>query len=174
MARRAITIVLLGLVTLCHPALAVAASSSSHLVVVLEGRRIDPRTTSLYHCHDLDHPVITCFRSRSVVEAIVGQRWSTGARVHGRTNVIGATSYIRVFVHASYQGSSIYLAADYENLADIGWNDVISSYRVQNNGSGVLYEHAGYWGTADLFCCNQLVPYVGDAMNDRISSTDRS
>lgn len=47
------------------------AGGRDHIRAVLEGQPIRARDVSRYHCHDLEYPVIRCFRNASDRDADV-------------------------------------------------------------------------------------------------------
>ena len=149
------------------PALATDEASSNDGVTIeafLGDQHIPARQVGRHHCHDLGYPRIECFRRGRALERRVL------SLIEGRVLAPLAASYVRIYEHANYSGSSMYLSRDYSHLGAIGWNDRISSYYVINRGSGEFYEHAMYIGMYDTFCCNQQIANVGAIYNDKFSS----
>lgn len=60
-----------------------AADPGGRLSATLEGKPLRMELVSRYHCHDLDSPVISCYRTSGELEAVVAQRiaaWGLRAR----------------------------------------------------------------------------------------------
>ncbi len=145
------------------------------LVAELEGMPIPATSAGDYFCHDFDYPVIHCFRTEAALEAAVSTSLSSAvAESSDGTLTIAAVSYVRVWEYASYAGNNAYLSQDYSNLADIGWNDRISSYWALNSETGAFYTDGAYGGYIDYFCCNQKVASLDSTFDNRISSVRRT
>jgi hypothetical protein len=58
------------------------------------------------------------------------------------------------------------------NLANEGWNDRISSWVVQDSSCSAvkMWEHAAFGGRSAFWHWYTRVPYIGDTLNDRVSS----
>jgi hypothetical protein len=155
------------------PGPASAAGGRRPLTATLDGRAISLASVGSLHCHDLDHPIIRCFRSQARLDRAI--RRSVGSRLR-RPGAAGITAvaYVRVYEHSHYEGASIHLSISYANLATIGWNDRISSYKSVNGGAGTFWHDAYQDGTDDDFCCNTNVANVGSTHNDRFSSVSGS
>jgi hypothetical protein len=149
------------------PAADVAAETGERRAM-LDGGSLALEKVGRYHCHDLDSPVITCFRTSAELEAAV-KGWMDRL---GPDRGAAAVSYVRIWEHAEREGASIYLSADYANLGTIGWNDRITSLRSVNGGAGTFYHDEQMHGTPYGFCCNEIVDNVGGAHNDRFSSVE--
>jgi hypothetical protein len=149
-----------------------APATAASVRGVLGDRSIALADVTRYHCHDAAHPVIRCFESARQAKLAFLAALGTGRPEASAPLEVLAITYIRVFVHTNYQGSSIYLSQDYEDLGSIGWNDVISSYRPMNSQSGTMYEHVLRGGRIKNFCCNANVSNIGDWMNDRTSAIE--
>jgi hypothetical protein len=148
------------------------AARPSPISATVGGTRIPLSRVGSLHCHDLESPVIRCFRTgRQLERAMARSLARTPWRVGGTT--IQATAYVRVYEHNDLDGASMVLSSSYSNLGTIGWNDRISSYRVLNGGSGVFFPHAGHGGTGTSFCCDIEVYDLG-AKNDTFSSVTGS
>jgi hypothetical protein len=167
MARRSPLVSILVAVTLLSAA-PTATTADDAPSAMLGGRSIDRSSVAGLHCHDLDHPVIRCFRSEARLTRAV--RWSIALAGGPAGTRLAAVPYVRIFEHASFNGASMYLSASYADLSVIGWNDRITSFKPLNGGSGTFWHHAGQEGTAHAFCCATNVANVGSAHNDRFSS----
>ncbi len=133
----------------------------------LDGLPLPIWEVSGYHCHDLALPDILCFVSEEARDAAV-DLLNNGELSSATTT--SSSGYVIAYVHASYAGTSVVLSQDYSNLGSIGWNDIISSYKVYTSPNGQFYEHTWYGGRYQTFCCFTNVPYVGDPLNDTFSS----
>ncbi len=149
-----------------------APTNAASVRAMLGEQEIAVQDVTRYHCHDADYPVLRCFSSARDASAGFNAALRRGGTRTSTTLETSAITYIRVFVHSVYQGSSIYLSQNYDNLTSIGWNDVISSYKAMNSQSGTMYENAFMDGRIENFCCNASVSYIGDFMNDRTSSIE--
>ncbi len=139
------------------------------LRATLGGDPLPLERVGLYHCHDLDSPVITCHRTSAQLEAAV-KGWMDRPGVE---EGVTAVSYVRVWEHADREGASMYLSQDYANLGSVGWNDRISSLRSVNGGAGTFYHDAQMQGPQYGFCCDEIVENVGSSHNDKFSSVER-
>jgi hypothetical protein len=173
--------VMLVSIALILPAPAVAANPT--IRADLEGRPIPAAQVGDWYCHDFDYPLIHCFETGAELDAAVAslgyEPLGPGASIDARLSPISpagvlAISYVRVFVDASYFGSSAYFSVNYPNLGLIGWNDKISSFIGLDSATGQFREDINYVGFIYGWCCNSAVPYVGDSSNDRFSSVRRT
>lgn len=167
MLRRLVVLLLITVASLSPTATVAANDDGPKLRAMLGPTVIDPRDVGRYHCHDLDYPVITCFRSSDALEEAVESHQRDQA---GPT----AVPYVRIFETSTFQGASVTLAQNYPRLSDIGWNDRISSFRSVNGGSGTFFKNAQFLGDSYTFCCDQQFPNMAGAWNDAISSVSGS
>ena len=156
----------LGAIYLVTPG---AEAKQSELRADLNGRPIDPAQASSYFCHDFDFPEIHCFSTPSELEAAVAEPASASSQ-----NLViaafGPSDYVTVYSSPGYGGSFAHLSQNYDALATIGWNDIVSSYKARNNRTGTFYEHWFAGGTRKNFCCNQNVPSLAAAVDNTFSS----
>jgi len=151
------------------PPVSIAAGTGPEpaLSADLEGTPIAPTSVSSWYCHDLDYPRIHCFRTASAFAAAMSVRISPG---RPGAAALSSTPYVIVYRDATYAGPFLSISQAYDNLASIGWNDMISSFKALNSLSGHFAVDASNGGSHYAFCCNNQVPYVGDAWNDVFSS----
>lgn len=140
-----------------------SANDAKQITADLDGRPIAARDVSKYYCHDFDFPRIHCYLTGQGLNAALG-----APQLSPMTAPPG--TWVTVYSDATYAGNWFYLSHNYDNLGDIGWNDVISSFRVQVGFSGVFTQNAWGSGWQYNWCCYQTVPYVGSAYNDQFSS----
>ncbi len=172
MSRRRITLLLmLAAIALVPPAHAAAAEQPTDMTADLGGQTIELGSVARFHCHDLDDPRIHCFETAAARDAALAiEAGAASAGPLGAT----AVSYVVVYEHSSYGGSSLAVSEDYPSLAFIGWNDRISSFKAQNGETGSFWWDWLYGGgTPYTFCCNQNVSSLG-TWNDNISSIQRT
>jgi hypothetical protein len=139
-----------------------ARSGPGVLVADLEGQAIALARVGELQCDDFDFPRIHCFRTRLALDSAVAGVLSTSA-----------VNYVAIFENISYGGAAMYVSQDYSVLAGIGWNDRISSFKVQNSETGTFYADWFYLGTSYPFCCNSNVSSLG-GYNDTFSSILRT
>lgn len=138
-----------------------AASGQPGINADLDGRPIELRDATRYHCQDLDYPRIHCFRSESARDA-------SAASLLAATGV----TYVIVWENPSYQGASLIVSQDYTQLVTLFWNDRISSFKAKNGLYGRFWTDWFYGGTAYYFCCNQNIPTLGP-YNDTFSAVQQ-
>ena len=127
----------------------------------LDGKAIDPTRVGDYFCHDFDVPRIHCFRTAVALEGAVSPLSTS------------SVNYVLIFENISYGGNFMFLSQDYSVLAWIGWNDRISSFKVQNGQSGRFWGDWLWSGSAYAFCCNSQVSSLG-GYNDTFSSVQHN
>jgi hypothetical protein len=159
----------LALASLAVAAPVEASSTSTRPLADGAGSAIG-RGTEL-HCHDLSPSGLQCFGSAADRDLAV-REISASSLVADRAFPAGATStgYVIAYAAISYGGNSVVLTQNYANLGTIGWNDIISSYKVFTSLTGRFYENTSYGGLLQQYCCFSNVYYVGDIYNDRFSS----
>ncbi|BBC33031.1 uncharacterized protein SGFS_043250 [Streptomyces graminofaciens] len=95
-----------------------------------------------------------------------------------------AVVHVVLYQHANYGGASFTLTGDYgcDTNADVdwqlssfspyGWNDTVSSFLSYSDCETRLWEHDNFGGASYGAYVNSS--YVGDAMNDKASSSQNS
>lgn len=147
-----------------------AAQADAGLHAVVGRRAIPLRAVSRYHCHDLDLPTIRCFREALTRDRQVGRRLQEdGASTAARTAALLAY-YVTFYEHANYGGASYTTSTSLTNLGNIGWNDIVSSFKSLNGSRPRWWEDAGYVGISFVWSAGANVSYVGATANDRFSS----
>lgn len=117
-----------------------------------------------------DQVGIECYRTPAEVEARAGQLTATTALA-----TASCASPLRLFQDSAYGGRELWFfdRGYWQNLADYGFDDQLSSYIV-----GACYSHlaeyadgAGWWypGSTSPF---SYVPYMSSSWNDRVSSIE--
>ena len=149
-----------------------AHASAKTIHVTLDGRPSTVRQAAAFHCHDLTVFKLRCFtssaeRDRAVDNILWSPTNGSGEDEPGRP---ASTGYVIAYAAITYGGSSVVLSMNYANLGTIGWNNIISSYRVFTNLTGAFYQNTSYGGGTQLYCCFSDVAYVGDPFNDTFSS----
>ena len=136
-------------------------AGSPDLTADLDGRPIPLVDVGRYACHDIDYPRIHCFGTQAARDISAAPFLAAAS-----------SSYVIAWDQASYAGASFVFSEDYTVLAIIGWNDRISSFKVQNSQTGHWYTDWFYGGSSWYFCCNSQVPFL-NAYNDLFSSVHR-
>lgn len=142
-----------------------ASAEGEQVTARLEGATLPITKVSAYHCHDLAFPRLTCFRTSAAADRDL-------TRTVAARN-LSSLNFARLFDDVGYEGGSIALSKDYDDLGDLGWNDRASSFKVLNGGSGAFWEHVGPGGSYYSFCCTGSVSNLG-SWNDRISAVEGS
>jgi hypothetical protein len=146
---------ILGLTFLALPGYAHAET----MRVTLDGEPSSLTRATAFHCHDLIRFELQCFTSSAERDRAV-------ENLRG----VDSTGYVIAYAAISYGGSSVVLSENYANLGTIGWNNIISSYKVFTNLTGAFYQNTTYGGGTQPYCCFTNVSYVGDFFNDTFSS----
>lgn len=135
---------------------------SSGPAAVLEGSPIPLRSVGDHHCRDLARPVVRCFLTAAQRDADI--------EVLIRDRALDSTPYVVVFQHEDYGGPSISFSADQANLALVGWNDAITSFKSLNGGHPKFWENASYGTPSWQWAAGAWVSNVGSGANDKFSS----
>jgi len=143
-------------------------ATAPEVVVTLEGRPITVAEVADHYCHDLEFPVIRCFRK-------VADRDASASVEIGPIQVAVATGvvYVTIYDSASFAGSSFLVSQDYDALAVIGWNDRVGSFKGRNSESGRFHVDWFHGGSSWNFCCNQQTANLG-SYNNTFSSVYRT
>ncbi|MGC8633967.1 MAG: hypothetical protein ACP5VP_04790 [Candidatus Limnocylindrales bacterium] len=159
--------VALALAALVLPAQA-GASAVPDLSATLDGRPIPPGEVARHACHDRDAPLIRCFGTLAALEADEQAARSTARSASPATLL---SPYVRWHQDANYGGASFDAYNNYADLATIGWDNIISSFKPLNGGHPVWWQGANDtgvlwdWGTV-------AQPTLGVA-NDQFSSVSK-
>jgi hypothetical protein len=129
----------------------------------LDGEPISLSAAADYSCHDLEAPIIRCFRDPAEMVK------SADKLLAGSASKVLSSGYVIAYENSLYGGASRLMSISYDNLGSIGWNDRISSFK-SFGASGAFREHAPPAGFAYSFGTSTQVSYVGDAFNDKFSS----
>jgi hypothetical protein len=142
------------------------ATSEPVIRADLVGKPIPAVEVGRYACHDLDFPLIHCYRSPDELDAALAAR---PAR-HAGAATLALAGYVKVFPDRDLRGNPAVLTVRYDDLSVIGWNDRISSFQGLAGAGGKFFEHIYGSGRAYPFAAYQIVTYVGDPYNDTFSS----
>lgn len=176
--RRAIGVLLVGLLTVPQGTIAVA----DDLRVVYGGKEIPARDAARYHCHDGVYPEIRCFETaieRDVdtpaaaraSDLAIGSRSANSFTLSDDpTTTTLATFYVTFYQHENYGGSSYTASQSIANLGNIGWNDAISSFKSLNGQRPKWWEHVDWGGGTWQWPAGAWVASVGGSANDRFSA----
>lgn len=136
------------------PAMAAAPGVSA----TLDGRAIDVADIVDFQCHDLDYPVIRCFRKAADRDASIALDAGVG---QASLSVTTAVVYVTVWDQPGFQGSSLSISQNYDVLSTIGWNDRVSSFKGRNSESGRFFVDWFGGGSYWPFCCNSTYGSLG-------------
>lgn len=154
------------LLVLIPPTPALAATPD--VVATLDGRPLAVVDIPDYQCHDLEYPVIRCFRKG--VDRDLSMSIDLGvAQLSLATSVV----YVTVYDSPNFAGSSFSISQNYDALATVGWNDRVSSFRVRNSVTGRFYVDWFGGGGSWAFCCNYTYQTLG-SYDNTFSSVYRS
>lgn len=165
--RRIMPCVVLACAVLATP----TAAASRSMRVMLDGQPSTIAEAGGFYCHDLARSELHCFRTETARDRSV-DKVLAGRTAGGSLAPMGATSsgYVVAYAAISYGGNSVVLSQNYANLGSIGWDNIISSYKVFTSVTGKFFDNASYGGRYQPFCCYTNVSYVGDTLNDTFSS----
>jgi hypothetical protein len=182
MLRPPVSLALVVLALLVCPGGVQAAGSGlgqtgEHLSAFLDGQRIPLVDVSLYHCHDIEAPIIRCFRTAAERDdELVQDLRSTGSV--GTTSDLSLASilssqsvnYVLWYAAIDYGGTSMFTSGAISNLGTLGWDNMISSFKSTNGGRPKWWDGTGYTLIAWQWSASAWVAYVGDDANDKFSS----
>lgn len=126
----------------------------------------------MHHCHDREAPVIRCFDTAKERNAdILGASGlaSSAGLLASDVGVLSVT-YVLWYEHSAYGGASFSASGPVPNLATLGWNNRISSFKSTNGGRPMWWDGTYYSGAGWQWWTSAWVSYVGDSPNDRFSS----
>jgi hypothetical protein len=137
-----------------------AEAAPPEVVATLDGRPMPASEIPNRACHDLEFPIIRCFRTVSDRDASVSFE-------AGQLQVAGASGvvYVTVWDGPSFSSSSISISQDYDALSWIGWNDRVTSFKGRNSETGRFYVDWFHGGSSWSFCCNQQTGSLGSFDN---------
>lgn len=150
-----------------------ARASTGSVNAWLGERRIEVGSIPRYYCHDVEFPIIRCFRTAEQLEMAMPPEIATQPTSSATVASTAAVVYVTIFDGTSYQGSYMHVSADYDALAWVGWNDRVSSYKAKNGETGVFYTDWFHGGAPHNFCCNQGLTTLG-GFNNAFSSVYRT
>ncbi|MBI2763652.1 MAG: hypothetical protein HYX54_07895, partial [Chloroflexi bacterium] len=120
------------------PVASVAGAPSGALRATVDGRPIPLAAVGSLYCHDLDYPLIRCFRDESALRADEER----AAALVGS----GATLWVTWYRDASYGGPAFDAAWSWPDLATINWSRQISSFRSYSGANPRWYVLPNYAG----------------------------
>lgn len=141
-----------------------ASAETPEVVATLDGRSISASRISDYACHDLEFPLIRCFREATARDTAVSRglmRLDTAVAAAATAAVV----YVTIWDGSNFTGASMSISQDYDALAVIGWNDRVSSFKGRNSESGKFTRDWFGGGTVWNFCCNQQTGSLGSYSN---------
>ncbi|HEV8282164.1 MAG TPA: hypothetical protein VGQ02_09915 [Candidatus Limnocylindrales bacterium] len=137
-----------------------AMASTPEIAATLDGRSIPAAEVAAHHCHDLEFPLIRCFRKVADRDASVSVE--TGAV---QLAVAAAVVYVTIYDLSGFFGSSMSISQNYDTLSVVGWNDRASSFKGRNSETGRFYVDWFHGGSSWAFCCNQQTANLGSYDN---------
>jgi hypothetical protein len=151
--------------------------SGEHLVAIHREQQIPLEDVYLYHCHDLDAPVIRCFNTADERNAdlILEANASVASGAPSDSQLASALSaasvtYVLWYDAIDFGGTSFTATGPVPNLGALGWDNKISSFKSTNGGHPRWWDYTSYSGSNWFWSTSAWVSYVGDAANDRFSS----
>jgi hypothetical protein len=163
--------VLFGVLLALVPATPAVAAAPG-IAATLDGRPLAVAEIPQFHCHDLDYPIIRCFRKAADRDAMVSTEVGAMAAT-AATTATTAVVYVTVYENTNFSGASLSISQNYDVLATIGWNDRISSFKGRNAETGVFYVDWFASGSSWAFCCNTSVSNLS-AWDNSFSSVYRT
>jgi len=146
-----------------------AMAATPEVVATLDGRPIAVADIPDYQCHDLEYPVIRCFRKIADRDASIAVDIDVGV---ASASLASGVVYVTVYDGANFTGSTFSISQDYDALATIGWNDRVSSFKGRNSESGRFFVDWFGGGSNWPFCCNSTYGSLG-TYNNTFSSVYR-
>lgn len=146
-----------------------------HLSAVLDGEEIPLSDVGLYYCHDFAYPVYRCFRTSLERDLDMGaQTTLSDTSLSGALsiNLLAATSvtYVLAYDLPDFGGPSVALSNPAPDLALLGWNNRISSFKSTNGGRPKWWDGTYYSGSSWQWGTSAWVAYVGDGLTNRFTS----
>ncbi len=163
--------VALGLVATLAVIEVPAVAAAGPLRVTYEGVVASVRTIPGAHCHDDNYPEIRCFATAAARDAdiaVLQAQWAVEAAAGLLTPLL--TNYATWYQDQNYGGYTYTTAVAWSNLGDIGWNDMITSFKSLNGGQPKWYVDINYGGAATYWSAGAWVSNVGSGWNDSFSS----
>jgi hypothetical protein len=148
-------------------------SASDTIAADLDGQSIKPQLIPKFYCHDFDFPRIHCFRSPATLAKAEARWGARDGRLTTMTAAFGASDYITIYDGPNFGQAFMDVSQNYDTLAFIGWNDVISSYKGRNSANGELWTDWFASGTGRLFCCNTQVSSLPSSLDNAFTSVYR-
>jgi hypothetical protein len=132
-----------------------AMAAAPQVVVTLDGRTIPTSEIADHACHDIEFPVIRCFRKAAARDLSVSVE-AEPLRVTAATAVAAAAvAYVTIYDGSGFSGASMLISQNYDSLAVVGWNDRVGSFKGRNSETGRFNRDWFGGGSAWNFCCNQ-------------------
>jgi hypothetical protein len=149
--------------------LATESPEPTGLSATLEGEPIGLDAVGALACHDLEYPVIRCFRTVDRLLAAIGS--SDAGDASGTSSATTAsTPYVIAFDLFYYGGSNPkVLSTDEPWLVVIGWNDVTSSFK-SYGAVGRWREHSPAGGFVYSYGSTTQVPWLSATYNNKFSA----
>lgn len=152
-------------IVLATPAPSVLGARSGELWATADDRPIPLAAVSSLYCHDLDYPLIRCFRDEPALRA--DEQRAEAAAPAGSSITVWVTWYR----DADYGGPAFDAAWSWPDLATINWSRQISSFRSYSGANPRWYFLPNYAGGVSVsWGANAQVSYVGGTYNDRFES----
>jgi hypothetical protein len=137
-----------------------ATAAQPEVAATLDGQPIPATSIAMHHCHDLEFPIIRCFRKAADRDLAA----SAEVGIAGIESVT-AIAFVTMYDGSGFSGSSFLVSQNYDVLATIGWNDRVSSFKGRNSETGRFYVDWFAGGGSWAFCCNQQTASLGNFDN---------